>query len=430
MIARARHRRWTLSAALLLAAGCRDGYASFGAGAHARASADQLFGALADRHVELARNGKYEYARIRIMRAALAPSRVFDDTAAWTGISSTSRVLETSGTLVDGRYLLSSHANVPTPTHAAEAHHVTTLSHLGDGEYRWDATVDFALGIVRPSDVATMVTRLLAGGEGRTEPELRAELAAHSPRTSAALGTAFTLDSLHPTALADGSTAMTIGATLHSDNLRRRYPALADYVHKYLEPARYRFLLTDHAGTPYLDASQKDRFVTIHVRTLHGRLVPLTGPARPLPDSLQLVVDFNVKLKIFRVGFHSLVMDFVNEAHGDEEHAWTMTARREPQWELPLITARLLRAPLRRPFTGDGSLFRIGVRAGQGGAPTLLVRRSHMPVQESAILNFLNSLGGTAMDDFGGPVQREENAWLRELFLGLRDDARAAIPTP
>jgi hypothetical protein len=95
-----------------------------------------------------------------------------------------------------------------------------------------------------------------------------------------------------------------------------------------------------------------------------------------------------------------------------------------------LITARLLRSPLRRPFAGEGALFRIGVRAGENGAPTVLLRHSRLSVQESAILNFINSLGGTAMDDFGGPVQREEYAWLHELFVALREDARAALATP
>lgn len=75
-------------------------------------------------------------------------------------------------------------------------------------------------------------------------------------------------------------------------------------------------------------------------------------------------------------------------------------------------------------------MFRIGVRAGEAGAPTVLLRRSRFPVQESSILNFINSLGGRAMDEFGGPVQREESAWLRELFIALRDDARAAIEGP
>jgi hypothetical protein len=429
-LVRVRQWRCIVVAVPLLLAGCRDGYAGFGTGAHARASADQLLGALADRHAELGRNPKYEYSRVRIMRGALAPSRVFDDTAVWTGVSGDVRVLETVGSLVDGHYTMTSRTGAPTPARPADARHVTTLSKLADGEYRWDTTVDFALGSIRPADVASIISRVLAGGEGGTEPQLRAELAAASPRGSAALGTLFSLDSLRPVELGDGTTLMTLEASVHSDNLRRRYPALADYAHKYLDPARFHVVLTDHAGTAYFDASQKDRVIVIRVRTQHGRLVALTGPARPLTDSLQLHVDFNVKVKIFHVGFHNLVMDFVNAAHGDELREWTVTAHREPQWDLPLISARLLRAPLRRPFAGEGSLFRIGVRSGQGGAPTVLLRHSRLPVQESAILNFLNSLSGTAMDDFGGAVQREEYAWLRELFTGLRDDARAAIPLP
>ena len=364
------------------------------------------------------------------MRGALAPSRVFDDTAVWTATSGDVRILETAGTFVDGHYLLASRSGPPAPARPADARHVTTLSRLGDSEYRWDTTVDFALGSIRPSDVATLVGRMLAGGQGHTEADLRAELSAVSPRTSSALGTAFTVDSLRPVELADGTTLTTLGVSLHSDNLRRSYPAFADYVHKYLDPARYRLVLTDRGGVPFLDASQRDRLIVLRVRTQHGRLVPLSGPARPLPDSLQLRVDFNVKIKIFHVGFHNLVMDFTNTARGDEERDWTVIARREPQWDLPLITARLLRAPLRRPFAGEGSLFRLGVRAGEAGGPTVLLRHSRLPVQESSILNFLNSLGGTAMDDFGGPVQREENLWLRELFTALRDDARAALPAP
>ena len=415
---------------LLLVSGCRDSYSAFGTGARARASADQALSALADRHVELSRNPKYDYSRVRIMRGALAPSRVFDDSAVWTGASGNVRVLETSGALADGHYMMTSRPNPPMPARPAEGRHVTTLARLGDGEYQWETTVAFALGSIRPSDVAAVVSRLLVGGEGRTEPEIRAELASVSPRTSAALGTLFTLDSLHPTELADGSTANTLVASVHSDNLRRRYPALADYAHKYLDPARYRFVLTDRAGTPFLDASQKERVILIRVRTQKGRLVALTGPARPLPDSLQVRVDFNVKIKIFHVGFHNLVMDFANDGHGDEQRDWTVTARREPQWDLPLISARLLRTPLRRPFAGEGSLFRLGVRAGQAGAPTVLVRQARLPVQESAILNFLNSLSGTAMDDFGGPVQHEQTAWLHDIFGALRDDARAALGTP
>jgi hypothetical protein len=166
------------------------------------------------------------------MRGALAPSRVFDDTAVWTGTSGDVRILETVGSFVDGHYLLASRSNPPAPARPADARHVTTLSRLGQSEYRWDTTVDFALGSIRPNDVASVVTHMLAGGQGRTEQDLRAELAAVSPRTSAALGTVFTLDSLRPAELADGTTLMTLGASVHSETLRHTYPALADYVHK------------------------------------------------------------------------------------------------------------------------------------------------------------------------------------------------------
>ena len=415
-----------LLAVVALVSGCRQGFDGFGTGARARAGADQLFGAFAERHTNPARSAKYEYARVRLTRAALSPSRVFDDTAAWTSMSGPVRTLESMGTFGDGRYALSSRHNVGAPAKPADARHLTTLTRLSDGEYRWDAGVDFALGAARPADIAAVVSGLIASGEGRTERELRGELAVGAPRTSAALGTLFSLDSMRPVALADGSTYMSLDIGVHGDRLQSRYPAFAEYVRKYVDPARYRFLLSDRTGVPYLEVAGKDRAITMRVRTLHGHMVSLVGPARALPDTLQLDVDFKVKIKIFNVGFHDLHLDFVNSARDEQQRDWTVTARREPQWNLPFITARLLRAPLRRPFAGEGSMFRIGVRAGEGGAPTVLARQSRLYVQESAILNFLNGLSSTAMDEFSGAVEHEEGAWLRELFAAMRDDARAA----
>lgn len=346
---------------------------------------------------------------------------------AWTQLSGATRTLETMGVASEGRYHMVSRAGVPAPARLADGRHVTTLTRLSDSEYRWDTSVDFALGSVRPAEVASVLTRLLTAGEGRTEREARAGLALGAPRTSAALGTAFSLDTLRPVLLVDGSTATTVAITVHSEQLRARYPAFADYVKRYVEPARYRFLVTDRAGVPYLDATAHDRMLVIHVRSQHGHLVSLTGAARPMPDTLLLDMDFTVKVKLFTVGFHDLRLDLVNSGTDDQSRSLVMTARREPSWNLPFITARLLRSPLRRPFTGEGAQFRIGVRAGQGGGPTVLFRQSRLTVQESAILNFLNGLGNTAMDDLNLTVEREENAWLRELFQSLREDARAAI---
>ena len=377
--------------------------------------------------MEIVRNPKYEYARVQLTRSALSPSRVFDDTAAWTGESGVVRILETTGAHVDNKYVMSSRRGVAAPVKPADGRHVTTLSRLSDNQYRWDTTVDFALGSARPNDIALVVSRLLAAGEGLGEREARADLAASMPRTAAALGTVFSLDSLRPTPLADGTTAVTLGISVHSEQLRQRFPAFGDYVHHYVDPARVRFVLTDAAGVPYLEAQGRDRFLSVRLRTQAGHLVPLSGVPKPMPDSLVIIADLTVKVKVFNVGFHDLTMDFVNSAHGDKERNWIVTARREPRWNLPFISARLIRAPLRYPFAGEGALFRLGVRAGEGDQPTVLVRQSRLGVQESAILKFINSLTSTAMDDFGARVEHEENQWLREIFLGLRDDARGVL---
>ncbi len=421
------HRLATAGILALATTACHDTFAGFGAGVRGRASAEQAFEAIADRHLDVLRNPRYEYARRRLTKAALSPSRVFDDSAAWTAMTGDVRLLEVFGTVGDGRYTMSARSSVPAPAKPGDGRHVTSLARLSDSEYRWETTVDYAIGSVRPSDVAAVISRLFAAGEGRSERELRAELAASAPRTSVVLGNVFTLDSLRTAALADGSTAVTVGIAVNPAPLRRRLPAFAEYVRKYVEPTSYHVVIADRAAVPFIDVAQRDRYITIRVRTMDGQLVPLSGRARELPDTLLLFADFRTKVKIFHVGFHDLMMELVNQSRGDRERSWTVTAHREPKWDLPLVTARLLRAPLRRPFTGEGALFRIGVRAGENGAPTVIMRQSHLTVQESGILNFLNSLGNTAMDDFDGAVEREENAWLRELFLALRDDARAAI---
>jgi len=146
------------------------------------------------------------YARLQLAKHSLLPSAAFQDTAVWTGSSGAVRLLEVQGAYQGGHYALSAHPNVPAPKNPADSRHVVTLSKLSDSEYRWDTTVDFAVGTVRPNDIASVLSRLVTAGEGRSADEVRAELASFAPRTSAALGTAFSLDSVVPTHLADGST--------------------------------------------------------------------------------------------------------------------------------------------------------------------------------------------------------------------------------
>ena len=411
----------------VLGIGCRESLSGFGAGPRARAASDQFFGSMADRHVELVRSAKFEYSRVAQTRGALSPSRVFDDTAAWTGSSGSVRVLESFATHSDDKYIFTSHRNVAAPAKLADGRHVTTLSRLSENQYQWDTAVDFAIGAVRPNEMALVVARLLTAGDGLTERDAHAELAKSLPRTSAVLGALFSLDTLRPVALQDGSTAVTIAVGIHSEEFRQKYPAFGDYVRRYLDPARFHMIVSDAAGNQYMDVQGRDRSILLRLRSHDGHLVPLSGALRPIPDTLTVSVDLTLKVKLFNVGFHDLSLDFVNSARGERERDWTFTARREPHWNLPFFTARLVRAPLRYPFSGEGALFRIGVRAGEGDAPTVIVRQARLGVQESAILKFLNSLSSTAMDDFGTRVEHEENQWLHEIFVALRDDARGVL---
>ena len=398
-------------------------------GAHAATSVEQLFGAFGARHAEVARNPKYQYARLQIAKGALVPSRVFEDTAAWTGSSGAVRLLETQGTFTGARYALTSRAGLTPPRAPADGRHVTTLSRLSNNEFRWDTNVDFAIGSIRPTEVAAVLSRFIASAEGKSEAQARADLQASAPRTAAALGQAFSLDSLRTTQLPDGSTDVTLVIAMRSDLLRKRYPAFGDYMRRYVDPARYRVAVSNRAGVRFFEASARDRLLTVHLRTHRGAIVALTGAPVPLPDTLALDVDLKVRIKRLGVGFHDLRMDLVHVRQGGTDNGWVVTAQREPEWDFPLAMARLIRAPLRRPFAGEGSLFRLGVR-GDGSSQTVIFRQARLFVQESAILRFLNSLSGAAFSEFEDRVDREENAWLREVFAGMKDDAMAGIGAP
>jgi hypothetical protein len=200
------------------------------------------------------------------------------------------------------------------------------------------------------------------------------------------------------------------------------FPAFASYLDKYLGPAKYHFTLTDPAGSPLLEAVGRDRMVTVRYRLQHGRLVSLLGNPRPWPDTLRLNADVSLKVKIFKVGFHNLKTDFVmgSSAH---ERSWTVVAQREPDWDLPLITERLIRSPLHRPFDGAGTMFSVSVRD-SAGTQTLFTRHGRLDVQESTIMRFIGSLGSHMMGDLDKRVEADEDRYLRDGFAALEADLR------
>jgi hypothetical protein len=117
----------------------------------------------------------------------------------------------------------------------------------------------------------------------------------------------------------------------------------------------------------------------------------------------------------------------VSVINSDRERGWLLRFTREPDWKLPSAVSFMIHSPLRRPFEGTGSTFRLVLRENPGGA-TILARHTTTIVQESAILRFIGRLGATAMGDFVGKSESEENRFSAEFFTALRLDIRALLP--
>jgi hypothetical protein len=165
----------------------------------------------------------------------------------------------------------------------------------------------------------------------------------------------------------------------------------------------------------------------VRFRTRNGSLQPIAGQMRTMPDTLVFTMDATAKLGVFAVGVSNLVGEFVHIAT-PRERAWQLRFTRDPKWHLPLIAERLLSSAIHRPFEGSGVYFKLGLRVGPNGQ-TISERVVDVAVKESAIMRWLGNLGFTAMSDFAGRVEEEENRFLTELFRAMRADMEALTRT-
>jgi hypothetical protein len=404
--------------------GCREPIRLLGGSSAGldRARAETAFRALGARTIDPFRAPRFDTARVRIAQAALLPSRVWNDTLVWTDMTTGRRTLGIAGALSDGRYRLNTSRNPLTPAAPAESRHLIHLSRASDSEFTWDTDVVYAIGTVRAVDVAAMVRAVLSVAEGRAESAVRADYASAVPTATAVAGQLFRLDSIQTAHLEDSSTIATYAVTLTPRGVEDRYPNFARYLQRYLQTARMQWTLTDRMGASYLDFSARDGRFILKVRTRHSAMIPMAGEARAMPDSLILHGSTLVKVRRFNAGFRDYRGEFIL-THSQHASGFTVISRREPDWELPLLTESLLRTPLRRPFEGSGATFSLGVKD-SAGAQTLLVRTLHLTVKESAILRFIGKLSSIALSDFSDKVEREQYQWLRELFDALVLDAQ------
>jgi hypothetical protein len=410
------------------ATACRDVGPAFGPTIPAaRTNAEQLFGGIAQRFTNVERNTKFRLARGKLGKNALTPSKIYNDTSVWTAMGAdNSRTVTVEGEFGNNKYVFAAKPSTTMANEPGDSRHTMILRKITDDQYDWFTNVEIAAGNVGANDLRNVVSALLKSAENRTPGAIREDYRASFPRTTAALGRLLTLDSLRVARDADGATTIQLGIRLNPARIRPTMPAFADYLDKYATESKYKTVILDKRGVRWIELAGAKNFMTLKLRSIDGHFAPLSGPIRPIPDELLIDSEFTTKILIFHVGFRKLIGN-VTVIDGDHERGWFIRYTREPDWKLPPTVGTLIKTPLRRPFEKDGIMFRLALRD-TPGRQSIIGRRTSATVQESAILRFLNRLSGTAMGDFVGKAEQEENRFSAEAFYAMRADARALLP--
>ena len=416
-----------LAGSLAAVTSCREVAPAFGPNIPlARQNAEEFFYSVGSRFTNIQRPQRVIRARAQFGHYALTPSGVYNDTSVWlaTGPDS-ARLFGDDGIFAVDRYIVTAKLSNTPPDALTESREIVRLRRLKESEYEWFTNVEVALGRIAAKNITDVLAAALSAGEGKTSAAIRANYTTSFPRTAAALGRLFTIDTLRVTPDNDGATTYDIAVKLTPDVLKATMPHYAAYIDKYISKGKYRITLTDKSGVKWFDARASNYYMHFKVRSKDGHFAPLEGAVRPMPESLTIHVDLSMKIMIFTVGWTDMTgeFDIINTPH---ERGWSMRFAKEPEWHLPPTVGYLLKSPLRRPFQEPGIPVRVSIRDNPG-AQTILNRRLSLVVQESGILRFLNRLSGTAVGDFLGPSEREANRFNADAFRALRIDVATLL---
>ena len=420
-----RSRLAALAAVSVLAA-CRAPAAALGA----PSTSDELLESLAARFGPHDRDARFDALRPRFAKSALVPSKLFHDNTAWTATSGDTRTLVLAGHGTPNHYALVVAGDAPPPVAPADYRRVMRLTHDGGDDYAWNVRDELAVGTVTGDQLGAALTALFAAAEHeRDGADAHAAIDHDLPRTTAALGRAVSLDTLRLTPNKDGGADVHLAGTIHAERLTNTFPRLAHYLSHYVSPTGGEILVFDDANRAWWDAAKRGDAWSLDLRVANGNLAPLRGPPDRMPDHLHVRIDAATRTFIFHVGLANLVGD-VTVTRAPNEHAFTATFRKEPDWQLPPLVETMLKAPLQRPFQGSGASVTFDIRDGQAHeAPTVIFREYDLTVRESRIMRWLGGLGDAAVEDFRTGAETEFDQFAGETLPALRADVAQLTQT-
>jgi hypothetical protein len=409
-------------ASLLLVAGC-GGAGSVLVEPSAARGTDEVLTALAARFGPHERDAGFEAVRPKLARAALVPSRVYDDLELWTARQGDERSLELWGLREDGRYPMRVRPRPPAPHRVGDYRGTLRLGRAAPGRYEWRVRDELAVGRLSPTRVAAALTALFRAAPGSTEAGVRRSLRRDFPRASAAFGRLFRLDTVEIDTEPDGAAALRVRVSLHPDGLlpeKRRYAA---FLRKYVLPTRFEAVAEDAGGVRWWEASLVEGRAVLSLRVHGGDLAPLEAAPRPIPAALRVRADYTTRAGPFRIGMRGILAD-VTLVREPSEKAFVARFTTAPDWSMPFLVEPFLRASLRHPFQGEGSQLAFSMRETAAGS-TLLVRDYRVPVRESWIVRWLGGLTHTAVSEFRQGAEAESDRFSAECLGALREDLRA-----
>lgn len=415
-----------VAAGLASAVGCRD--VALGLGEtpeRARRHTNELLTALARRFGPAEHDPALETLRPRLERAALVPSRVFDDPAVWPVRDGSRRSVGFDGGSETGRYRLALRATPRDLERPGDYRGRLELEQLGRGEYVWRIREELAAGTFSSLDLARAATALLRSAQD-APPDARGLVRDSLPRSTTALGRLVSLDSLELAATETGARRVTLEASLHPEwAAHGRFSRYAAFLARHALPVVFSLAVEDEAGVRYWDFDFREGRLRLRLAVHDGRLVPLDGPLRRIPDSLRAHVELTTKTGLFRSGFRDLLAE-VSLLRDGTSPGFVARFPHEPDWRLPFLVEPLLRGSLRRPFDGEGALLGYSLETA-GGGTTRFERRYEVAVRESWILRWFGGVVGDAVSDFRRSAEAEADLFSWQALEALRQDLGALI---